>query len=234
MFQKTNHKSVLMLAVAGTLVMGCAADDPYKRTKIGAGVGAAVGAIVGHQVDEDDGRYYGAVVGAIAGGAVGNYMDRQKAELERQLAEEARRNELQITEMPDGSLRVGVAADASFASGSADLQSNSRATFGKIAAVLRDYDQTIVHVVGHTDSDGSDQFNQQLSEQRSDSVANFMSGQGVTYDRLKTEGRGEREPIASNATSDGKRLNRRVDIVIKPVVEGNEQQAYLPPGYLGS
>lgn len=227
----------ITLAIGGlviaTAVAGCA-GDPWRDTKIGAGVGAVLGGVVGHQVDEDDGAVVGAVVGAIAGGAVGNYMDRQRQEMERQLAEEARRNELQITEMPDGSLRVGVASDASFDVNSADLKTNARSTFGKIAGVLKDYDKTIVHVVGHTDSDGSDQYNQQLSERRADTVANFMSGQGVPYDRLKTEGRGEREPLASNATSDGKRRNRRVDIVIKPVVEGQEQQAFQPPGYLGS
>ena len=231
---KSRTSLTVAAAMAGALIVTGCAGDPHQRTKIGAGVGAVVGAVVGHQVDGDKGRYIGAAVGAIAGGAVGNYMDRQKAELERQLAEEARRNELQISEMPDGSLRVGVAADASFDVNSADMKSTSRATFGKIASVLKDYDKTVVHVVGHTDSDGSDDYNQQLSERRADTVANFMSGQGVPYDRLKTEGRGEREPIASNATSDGKRRNRRVDIVIKPVVEGQEQRAFQPPGYLGS
>lgn len=215
-------------------LLGCATDDPNRRAKTGAAVGALLGAVAGHQVDGDKGRYIGAVVGAIAGGAVGNYMDKQQAELERELAAEAARKELNITRLAGDALKIGVASDASFPFDSADLKGQAQATFSKIAEVLKDYDKTIIHVVGHTDSTGTDNYNLGLSQRRANTVSSYMNSNGVLIERMRTEGRGEREPIASNETEAGRTRNRRVDIVIKAIVEGQEQQAYTPPPYLGS
>lgn len=227
----------LQTAVAGTALLvglgGCA-DDPNRNAKIGAATGAVVGAVLGHQVDGDKGRYIGAVVGGLAGAGVGHYMDKQRQELERQLAEEERRGMLRISELPDGSLKVGVASDATFDVNKSDIKPGAQQTFAKIATIVGDYNQTILHVVGHADSDGADDYNLALSQRRSSAVANLMVGQGVDPARMRTEGRGEREPIASNETSEGKRRNRRVDIVIKPIVEGREYEATQPPPYLGS
>ncbi len=216
------------------LLAGCAADDPNKRAKTGAAVGALLGAVAGHQVDGNKGRYIGAVVGAIAGGAVGNYMDKQQAELERELAAEAARNELNITRLAGDALKIGIASDVSFDVNKADVRPAALATYTKIAEVLKDYDKTVVHVVGHTDSTGSDAYNQGLSERRAESVRSVLAGNGVIADRLLMEGRGEREPIADNSTPQGRTQNRRVDVIIKAIVEGNEGAAYTPPPYLGS
>ncbi|MEW6166642.1 MAG: OmpA family protein [Pseudomonadota bacterium] len=225
---------VVCIAVAGALG-ACATDDPNRRAKTGAAIGAVAGAVIGNQVSGARGApIVGAVVGAIAGGAVGNYMDKQKAELERQLAEEAARQELQISELADGSLKIGIASDVSFDVDSAQLKPDALDTYAKIANVLKTYDKTVVHIVGHTDSTGSDQYNQSLSERRASSVASYMGGQGLPGTRIRLEGRGEREPIASNETADSRKKNRRVDIVIKPVIEGQEQQAWTPPPYLGA
>lgn len=227
-------RKLLVAAVASALLVGgCAADDPNKRAKTGAAVGALLGAVAGHQLDGDKGRYIGAVVGAIAGGAVGNYMDKQQAELERELAAEAARKELNITRLAGDALKIGIASDVSFDVDKADIKSGALATYSKIAEVLKDYDTTVIHVVGHTDSTGSDAYNQGLSERRAASVLQVLRGNGVVPDRLLTEGRGEREPIADNASADGRTRNRRVDIVIKAIVEGNEGAAYTPPPYLG-
>lgn len=215
-------------------LLGCAADDPNRRAKTGAAVGALLGAVAGHQMDGDKGRYIGAVVGAIAGGAVGNYMDKQQAELERELAAEAARKELNITRLAGDALKIGVASDASFPFDSAELKGQAQATFSKIANVLKDYDKTIIHVVGHTDSTGTDSYNLGLSQRRANTVSSYMNSNGVLIERMRTEGRGEREPIASNESEAGRTRNRRVDIVIKAIVEGQEQQAYTPPPYLGS
>ncbi len=215
-------------------LMGCAADDPNQRAKTGAAVGALLGAIAGHQVDGDKGRYVGAAIGAIAGGAVGNYMDKQQAELERQLAAEAARSELRITRLAGDALKVGVASDASFGFDKAELNGTAQATFAKVASILKDYDKTVIHVVGHTDSVGSDSYNMGLSQRRASAVAGNLGSNGVLAERVRTEGRGEREPIASNETAAGRAANRRVDIVIKAIIEGQEQQAYTPPPYLGS
>ncbi|MGB1557867.1 MAG: OmpA family protein [Oceanococcaceae bacterium] len=227
-------KNLLLATAMSGLLLGCAADDPNRRAKTGAAVGALIGAVAGHQVDGDKGRYIGAVVGAIAGGAVGNYMDKQQAELERELAAEAARKELNITRLAGDALKIGIASDQSFDINSASIRPDAQTTYAKIADVLKDYDKTVIHVVGHTDSTGSDAYNQGLSERRAASVANLLRSNGVLADRVLTEGRGEREPIASNADANGRTRNRRVDVVIKAVVEGNEGAAYTPPPYLGS
>ena len=229
------RRAVMGLGVATTvLVSGCAADDPNRRAKTGAAIGALVGAVAGHQVDGDKGRYVGAAVGALAGAAVGNYQDTQAAELERELAAEQARGELNITKLSGNALKVGIASDATFDFDSAAIKSSAQATYAKIASVLKDYDKTIIHVVGHTDSTGTDAYNQKLSERRASAVASALTANGLNSARLLTEGRGESEPIADNSTKEGQRRNRRVDIVIKPIIEGQEQQAYTPPPYLGS
>lgn len=229
------RRAVIGLGVATTvLVSGCAADDPNRRAKTGAAIGALVGAVAGHQVDGDKGRYVGAAVGALAGAAVGSYQDKQAAELERELAAEQARGELNITKLSGNALKVGIASDATFDFDSAAIKSSAQATYAKIASVLKDYDKTIIHVVGHTDSTGTDAYNQTLSERRASAVASALTANGLNSARLLTEGRGESEPIADNSTKEGQRRNRRVDIVIKPIIEGQEQQAYTPPPYLGS
>lgn len=224
---------IIAIVCAAMLISACA-DDPWRKTKIGAATGAVIGGVVGHQVDEDDGAVIGAALGAIAGGAVGNYMDRQQRDLKEKLAAERANQELQIVELPGNALKIGVASDVSFESGSADVKFDGRRTYAKIADVLQEYPETAIHVVGHTDSDGSDAYNQGLSERRADAVASILSAEGVNAQRVLTEGRGESEPIASNATEQGKRRNRRVDIVLKPIVEGNETAAFTPPPYLGA
>lgn len=230
-----NSIKIVVCAVAVVTLGACATDDPNRRAKTGAAIGAVAGAVIGNQVSHARGApIVGAVVGAIAGGAVGNYMDKQKAELERQLAEEAARKDLAITELSDGSLKIGIASDVSFDVDSAQIKPDALNTYAKIANVLKTYDKTVIHVVGHTDSTGSDEYNQSLSERRAASVASYMGGQGLPGTRVRQEGRGEREAVASNSTADGRKKNRRVDIVIKPVVEGQEQQAWTPPPYLGS
>ena len=220
-------------SAAGAAVLsliGCAADDPYKRTKTGAAVGAAAGAVLGHVVDDGGGgALVGAAMGAIAGAGVGHYMDNQQREFEAALAEEQLRNDLEIQRLQDESLKIDVSNEVSFDFDSANLKPAFLPTLDKVAGVLQRYDRSIVYIIGHTDSTGSDSYNQQLSERRATSVVDYLSTHGVSYNRLRTEGRGEREPRATNETEAGRQLNRRVEILIKPVVEGEEQRAYEPP-----
>lgn len=229
-------KTTLTTLVCAGLILALSscADDPNRDTKRGAAIGAVLGAIAGNQSKSDKGKYVGAVVGAIAGAGVGHYMDKQRQELEAKLKAEREAKELVITRLSDDALKIGVASDASFDVGNAQLKPQALNTFAKIGGVLKDYDKTVIHVVGHTDSRGSDQFNQSLSESRAASVASYLESQGVPGTRIRQEGRGKREPIADNSTKDGQTKNRRVDIVIKPVVEGQEQNAWTPPPYLGS
>lgn len=226
--------SLISLLVAAAMLSACAADDPNRRTKTGAAVGAVVGAVIGHQVNDEEGRYVGAALGALAGAGVGRYMDKQHAELQERLAAEQAREELYITRMAGDALRVGVASDYSFDVNSAELSFGAQSTFDKIANVFKDYDKTAIHVVGHTDSTGTDEYNQKLSERRASEVAKYLSSRGVNSSRILTWGRGESEPIADNDSKAGRARNRRVDIVVKPIVEGQEKQAFQAPPYLGA
>lgn len=215
--------------VMAVLLSACAANDPYQRTKVGAGVGAVTGAVLGRGIDDDVGTYVGAAVGALAGGAVGNYMDRQQRAFEQALVAERQRNDLEIQRLRDGSLRLGIPSEVSFDFDSAAIKPGFVSTLDKMTDVLQQYDRTIVHIIGHTDSVGSDAYNLQLSQRRADSVADFLARQGVLGQRLRTEGRGERQPRAENTSASGRQLNRRVEMYIKPIVEGQEQSAYRSP-----
>lgn len=218
----------LALAVAvGVALAGCAADDPYQRTKAGAAIGAVAGAVVGHQLDSGSGALVGAAVGALAGGLVGNYMDKQQAELRQTVAQ----NDIEMQRLRDDTLKLTLDSEVSFDYDSDRIKPAFRSTLDKLADVLRKYDRTVVHVVGHTDSTGSAEYNQRLSERRAGSVANYLQSRGVDPSRVRYEGRGESEPRDTNATEAGRQLNRRVEIYLKPIVEGQEQRAYDPPRY---
>ena len=224
----------LLMSVLVVSLAGCATDDPNKRAKVGGGIGAVVGAVIGNSVSDARGApIVGAVVGAIAGGAVGNYMDKQQRELEQQLAEETRNNELQIVRLSGDALKIGLASDISFDLGSATLKPDALDTYAKIANILKTYDKTVIHIVGHTDTSGSAESNQALSVARAASVGSYMAQSGLPIQRVREEGRGEREPLVKTADGVKESRNRRVDIVLKPVVEGNDQAAWTPPPYLG-
>jgi len=208
-------KTLSALLIPAALLTACATDDPYRRTKTGAGVGAVVGAVLGHQMDDKHGKVVGAVVGAAAGAAIGNYMDKQQAEFERQLAEEQRRHAIELERVKEDTLKLNLDSEISFDFDSAEIKPGFRTTLDKIADILRQYPDTTVRVVGHTDSRGSSEYNQRLSERRAAAVARYLESRGVSPDRISYEGRGEREPRASNDTEAGRRLNRRVEIYIQ-------------------
>ena len=216
-------KSLILTAFAASLLATTTAcvTDPntgerrVSKAAIGA-VGGAVGGyllgdLVGGRRDRTE-RIIGTGIGALAGGAIGAYMDRQEQELRRQTAGtgvqiERRGDELVLT-MPSG---------ITFAFDRFDLQPQFRPTLDKVAEVLGDYPQTMIDIYGHTDSVGSEAYNQTLSENRSRAVANYLSMQGVHQVRMATLGYGETQPIADNGTESGRAANRRVEIRIVPV-----------------
>lgn len=202
-----------------TALAACAADDPNRRAKTGAAIGAIAGAIIGKQVSGGKkGALAGAVVGGIAGGAVGNYMDEQQRAFEAELAEEQRRNDIEIQRLQDESLKIDVSSEVSFDFNSASLKPGFLPTLNKVAGILGRYTSTTVTVIGHTDSIGSEAYNQALSERRARSVMNYMTDRGINPARLNAVGRGESQPRATNATEAGRQLNRRVEILVRPVV----------------
>lgn len=229
---RTISSTALALAIA-VGATGCATqDDPHKRAKIGAAIGAVAGAVIGHQVDDGSGgRIVGAAVGALAGGAVGHYMDNQQQEFEQQLAREREAQQLEIERLRDDTLKLTVDSEVSFDFGKSDIKPAFHPSLDKLSQLLLKYDRTVVHVVGHTDSIGSDAVNQRLSENRAMRVGDYLAANGVPHERLRTEGRGKHEPRDSNATEAGRQLNRRVELFVKPVVAGQEATAYEPPRY---
>lgn len=216
--------SVLSLSL---LIGGCAVDDPNRRAKIGAGAGAVAGAVLGHQVSQKHGRFFGAAAGAIAGAKVGEYMDKQQKEMEDQLAEEQRQNALQIERLDDNSLKLSLNSEVSFDFDRADIKPSFGPSLNKLADVLSRYDRTLVSVVGHSDDRGSNEYNQGLSQRRAESVVAYLTSHGVPPGRLYAEGLGETQPRASNDSEEGRQRNRRVEVYVKPVVEGSEEAAAI-------
>lgn len=222
-------RKLLTVGVAALITVGCATDDPNRRAKTGAAIGAVAGAVLGNQHKSDNGKVLGAAVGALTGAAVGSYMDKQHAKLQRQLAAEQSSNEIGLSR-PDGeTIKLDVASEVSFDVNSASIKPTFRGSLDKVARIISEYDQTAIHVIGHTDSTGSGSYNQQLSEKRAVSVARYLSKSGVQRTRLRSAGRGENQPVADNGSSAGRSQNRRVEIYLKPIVQGRERQAFTSP-----
>lgn len=213
-------RALQVLAVALAMgVAGCQTTNPYtgeqqvSKTAAGAGIGALGGAVAGVLIgDNREATLIGAGIGALAGGAVGNYMDRQEAELRQQLQGTG----VSVTRVGN-QLVLNMPGNITFATDSADLASNFYPTLNSVALVLKKYNQTYVDIMGHTDSTGSEQYNQELSQRRAGSVAAYLQSQGVEPARLITRGMGEGSPIAGNETAAGRAQNRRVEIVLTPV-----------------
>ncbi len=224
-----NFVKTTIIATAALVTVGCATDDPNRRAKTGAAIGAIAGGIIGNQTSSKNGKFVGAAVGALTGAAVGNYMDKQQRRMEQQLAAEQANQEITITRIDEETLKVNVSSEVSFDVNQASIKSSFRDSLEKVAAVVSEYDKTAIHVIGHTDSTGSNSYNQQLSEKRASSVARYLSQNGVQRDRMRMKGKGENMPVADNGSSAGRSQNRRVEIYLKPFVEGRENDAFRSP-----
>jgi outer membrane protein OmpA-like peptidoglycan-associated protein len=213
--------ATLVALLSATLVLGACADmqqaassPDYEKTRRGAGIGAAIGAVAGllTRGDKLDNALIGAAIGGLAGGAIGNYQDRQEAKLRQQLAGTG----VDVVRQGDN-ITLDMPGSITFATNSADLNSRFFPVLDKVGATLKEYDQTVIEVAGHTDSTGSSSYNQALSERRAQSVAAYLESRGVPQKRMMTVGAGETHPIASNDTPNGRQQNRRVEITIVPV-----------------
>jgi len=213
---------VAVVAAAVIAVAGCETVNPYtqetqtSKAAKGAGIGAAAGAVVGllTKGDKLQNALIGAGVGALAGGGVGYYMDVQEKKLRDRLAGTG----VSVTRMGDN-ITLNMPSNITFALNSADLNQQFFNALDGVSMVLKEYDKTVIEVAGHTDSSGSDQYNQALSERRAQAVAGYLGSHGVKTQRLITIGAGEAHPVASNDTEQGRSQNRRVELTIVPVTK---------------
>lgn len=213
--------AALVLPVA----MAACTTDPYtgerqssktaRNAAIGAAGGAIVGAVIGNNTgggDATKGAIIGATTGGLTGGAIGVYQDRQEARLRQELASTG------VRVQRDGdTITLIMPGNITFPTDQSTIRSDFYPVLNSVSKVLQEYDKTVVLVEGHTDSTGSDSYNDQLSVKRAVSVGNYLASQGVAANRVDARGYGERRPIADNSTEGGRAQNRRVEINLVPV-----------------
>jgi outer membrane protein OmpA-like peptidoglycan-associated protein len=213
----------IFVAMLALELAACYTYDPYtgdkkvSDTTKGAGIGAAAGAVVGLLTGGDAAAHrknalIAAGIGALAGGAIGNYMDRQEANLRHDLAGTG----VSVTRMGDN-ITLNMPGNITFKTGSAELDPSFYKVLNSVNLVVKKYNKTVVEVAGHTDSTGSPEFNQRLSEQRANSVAQYLESQGLASNRVVTVGAGDTKPVADNSTPEGRQANRRVELTLTPL-----------------
>ena len=211
--------SIAVLAVA----LAACDSIPTNYANQGVALGAVGGAVLGataYSGNRSRGAIIGAIGGGLAGGAVGTYMDNQKRDLEKNLAKEIQTGEARVDKMPNDVVRITMTSNTAFDTNSTSIKQGFYTTMDKVADVMTRYNKTTVTVVGHTDNVGTDKYNQDLSQRRAYSVAQYLESKKVNPVRLATAGKGESEPVASNSTEAGRQQNRRVEIYVEPVREG--------------
>ena len=213
----------LLCVSAAVVVSACTTLDPYtreqqtSRAQRGAIIGAVSGAVAGlitgdNSMERKKRALVGAGLGAIAGGAVGSYQDRQEAQLRAQLDGTG----VSVTRIGDN-ITLNMPGNVTFATNSADLNAGFFAVLDSVGLVVNEFNQTVIEVAGHTDSTGTDTYNQQLSERRAASVSAYLISRQVLPDRIIQVGMGESRPIADNTTESGRQLNRRVELTLVPL-----------------
>ena len=232
----TIRRAAAVVACA-TLLSSCATWQEQNRTTkgavygtaAGAAAGSAIGAIAGGGEGAWKGAAVGAAVGAIGGGLMGYHMDQQAEEMKGVVGENDRLRKEQET------IYLSLGTDVLFDSGKATLQPGARTKLKEIAGILDRYPRTVISITGNTDSRGSDALNDRLSKERAQAVADELVANGVNPARILTFGAGASNPVATNASPEGRQQNRRVDLVVKPDgSQGTEQaQPANAPGPAG-
>jgi outer membrane protein OmpA-like peptidoglycan-associated protein len=212
--------------MSGALLMGCkntqktqtsapakteqtGMNKAEKGVVIGASAGAVIGAIVGNKSNNTAiGAILGATVGGAVGVVIGNKMDKQAKKMEEDLGKTA------TVERVGEGIKLTFNSQLLFDYGKTDLKESNKADLQKFSETLKQYTDTDLLIVGHTDNVGSDAFNQTLSEKRASSVSNYLAALGISYNRLRIEEKGELQPVDSNDTEDSRTQNRRVEIAI--------------------
>jgi len=215
-----NSKNVTKSIAAGLIftLAGCTTVNPYTEQQQtsnvvkGAGAGAIAGAIIGAMNGNRETALKGAVLGAGVGGGIGYYMDVQEAELRQRLL-----NTGVSVSRVGNDLILNMPGNITFMTGNANINAGFYQVLDSVAIILNEYTDTVVSIVGHTDSVGSVSSNQSLSEERAHSVAGYLRSQNVAGQRFNVRGNGEQTPVASNLTKQGRAQNRRVEITLTPL-----------------
>ncbi|MDP1027700.1 OmpA family protein [Sphingomonas sp. KR1UV-12] len=219
-----NRLLIAALAATTLAASGCTTDPETGQRRISkaaiGGIGGALGGyllgdVVGGRRDRTE-KIVGAGIGGLAGAGIGAYMDKQERDLRARTAG----TDVQVIRRGDD-LVLNIPSGITFAYDSAAVQPQFQRTLDQVAATLSEYNQTYIDVYGHTDSTGSDAYNQALSERRATAVADYLAGHGVQTARIGTRGYGKTQPIASNDTEDGRAANRRVEVKIVPVTQND-------------
>lgn len=219
---------ISLLISAGLVLSGCTTYDAYtgeqktSKTSIGAGIGAGVAAVIAYLDNKDESSnrkrnqriLAAAGGGALVGSGIGYYMDNQEAKLRQQLRSTG------VSVQRDGNnINLIMPSNITFAVDSSNVNSSFYQVLNSVSLVLKEYNKTIIVVSGHTDSTGSDSYNQVLSERRAHSVADYIKSQGILSERFDIIGFGESKPIADNSTASGRDQNRRVEITLLPITQ---------------
>jgi outer membrane protein OmpA-like peptidoglycan-associated protein len=205
------HAAVLATLLAGLLVSGCESmSDRQRGTAQGAGVGAVAGAILGGVTGRSAGG--GAAIGGAVGAVAGNLWSKRMEDKRRALADATQGTGIAVDRTADNRLKVNVPSDVSFDTGRADIKPQMRPVLDELG---RNLDGGVrVTVVGHTDSTGGDAINEPLSRERAEAVRDYLAARGLATARVTVQGRGSREPVASNDSDAGRAANRRVEIFL--------------------
>ncbi len=219
------RKIKITIAALATISLGACVTNPEtgERRVSNAAIGGIGGAVAGYFLGDLIGgkrdrteKIVGAGVGAVAGAGVGYYLDEQA----RKLRERTAGSGIDVDREGD-SLVVNMPSGLTFDTNSSNVKPEFRSTLDEVARTLAEYEKSYIDVYGHTDSTGTDSYNQSLSERRASSVAGYLQGKGVVPARVATQGFGESQPVATNATEEGRTANRRVEIKIVPVTEAD-------------
>jgi outer membrane protein OmpA-like peptidoglycan-associated protein len=203
-----------VFALAGSILAGCATQQ-QTNTATGTGIGAALGAGIGALAGGGKGAAIGAGVGALAGGVTGYNWQA----IRNKLSGASKGTGTQITEQPDGSLKLNIPSNVTFATDSYQINPRLYATLNELATQMNQNPQVVAQIQGYTDSTGSASYNQTLSVNRAQSVATYLSQRGVQPNRLQAQGFGASNPIADNNTAAGREQNRRVEIYLRAMAQ---------------
>jgi len=215
---KTRILSTGLVAILMLTLTACTTINPYteqqqtSKAAMGAGMGALSGALIGAMKGDRRTALKGAVLGAAVGGGAGYYMDVQESKLRQRL----RGTGVSVSRVGN-QLILNMPGNVTFRSDSSSINAGFYQVLDSVAIILKEYSDTAITVVGHTDSVGDAQYNQGLSEQRAQSVASYLRSQGVFGQRFNVMGAGEQRPVASNSTREGRAQNRRVEITLTPL-----------------